>query len=606
MIIMEKSLVLYKNRAAVVTGIGEKLSISLAGGDSLKVREKDVDFLHPGPAAKPANIEAAEPAGDVQGAWELLQGSTVPLQELAELAYGEWTPESAWAAWRLVMDGLLFSGTTGAIRARNADEVAADRAKRDEKGRESAEKAAFLERLVKGKLSLPEDSRRLQDVEALALGKTDKSKTLKEAGKEETPQQAHRILLECAYWKSDFNPYPSRFGKALVSAKEPIPPPPTEDRLDLRSMRAFAIDNAWSHDPDDAVSFDGQAYWVHVADPAASIPSGSACDLEARGLGETLYLPEGTYRMLAEESLPAYALGLTESSPALSFRVTLNEDASFDAVDIFKTTVRVERLTYAQADEQAASSELAPLFAIADRLYARRLEAGAVVIDLPETHMIVREGAVHIDVIPTSRAAEMVREFMLLAGNAAAKWALRNRVPFPFVAQETGDLPSEPLPGLAGSYQLRRCMRPRRLSSVPGSHGGLGLPEYTQVTSPLRRYTDLVAHQQIRAFLDGRIPLPAEEVLAVLAAGEAAAQAAVQAERASRSHWTMVLLSDMKDSVWDATVVDRKGGRAVVLIPSLALETSVAIKGDPALNDTIQVALAQVKIPELEASFKAV
>jgi exoribonuclease-2 len=200
----------------------------------------------------------------------------------------------------------------------------------------------------------------------------------------------------------------------------------------------------------------------------------------------------------------------------------------------------------------------------------------------------------------------MVREFMLLAGNAAAKWALRNRLPFPFVAQEVGDLPSEPLPGLAGSYQLRRCMRPRRLSSVPGPHGGLGLPEYTQVTSPLRRYTDLVAHQQIRAFLDGREPLSAEDVLAVLAAGEAAAQAAVQAERASRSHWTMVLLSGMKDSVWDATIVDRKGGRAVVLIPALGLETSVPIKGDPVLNDTIQVALAQVRIPELEASFKVV
>ena len=82
---------------------------------------------------------------------------------------------------------------------------------------------------------------------------------------------------------------------------------------------------------------------------------------------------------------------------------------------------------------------------------------------------------------------------------------------------------------MAGSYQLRRFMRPRTLSTKPGLHWGLGLSQYTQVTSPLRRYPDLLAHQQIRAFLQGRPPLSEEEVLAALAAGEAAAAATVLA-----------------------------------------------------------------------------
>jgi exoribonuclease-2 len=599
----EKSLVLYKNRPAVVTARDEKITITLEGGETVKVREKDIELLHPGPVAKPEAVTSAAPEGDVRGAWELLSGTTVPLKELAELAYGEWSAASAWASWLLVKDGLLFSGTPEAATARGEAEVAAEEAKRGEKARSAAERDAFLARLASNSVRLPDDAHLLQDVEALALGKTDKSRTMKDAGKGETPVDAHRLLLSVGYWTPEVNPYPSRFGKALASAREPIPPAPAEERLDLTGLRSFAIDNAWSSDPDDAVSLDGDVLWVHVADPAASVIAGSPADIEARGLGETLYLPEGSFRMLAEESLGHYALGLSETSPALSFKVALDADAAIAGVEIHRTTVRVERLTYGEADARAQEPALAPLFALADRLCARRIAAGAVTIELPETHMHVSGNDIAIDLIDRSRAADMVREFMLIAGAAAAKWAMRNLVPFPFVTQELGDLPAAPLPGLAGSYQLRRCMRPRRLQAAPGAHMGLGLAEYTQVTSPLRRYTDLVAHQQIRAFLQGKQPQTMDEVLERIAAGEAAAQAAVQAERASRSHWTMVHLARNKEAEWDAVAVDRRGNRTVALIPALGLETQISAKRELELNETFRVRVSSVKIPDLEATF---
>jgi len=95
----------------------------------------------------------------------------------------------------------------------------------------------------------------------------------------------------------------------------------------------------------------------------------------------------------------------------------------------------------------------------------------------------------------------MVRECMLLAGEGAGLWCLQRNLPVPYIMQETGDLPDETFEGIAGYYQLRRCMRPRSLSTRPGQHSGLGLDTYIQVTSPLRRYTDLLAHLQIRAVL---------------------------------------------------------------------------------------------------------
>ncbi|MBK7178166.1 MAG: hypothetical protein IPH82_13425 [Chloroflexi bacterium] len=108
------SLVLYKNQPALLSKTNDKkIEINLADGRSLKVRPKDVDLLHPGPITHLAHLEA--PEGDVETAWELLQGSTATLPELAELAYAAYTPETAWAAWQLVADGLYFSGTIEAI-----------------------------------------------------------------------------------------------------------------------------------------------------------------------------------------------------------------------------------------------------------------------------------------------------------------------------------------------------------------------------------------------------------------------------------------------------------------------------------------------------------
>jgi exoribonuclease-2 len=242
----------------------------------------------------------------------------------------------------------------------------------------------------------------------------------------------------------------------------------------------------------------------------------------------------------------------------------------------------------------------------------RRLAAGAISIDLPEVHITVRDEKISIHPEKNYKSADMVRECMLLAGEGAAFWAGRGPqqrvsgkiLPFPYVTQEIGDLPEEPLPGLAGSWQLRRCMRPRSLSAKPGLHQGLGLDAYTQVTSPLRRYTDLLAHQQIRAVLRGEPPLDEDELLQRLMAGEAAASASVQAERASRAHWTAVYLADRIGSQWEAVVLDRKGPKTAVIIPALALETLVSIKDDLEPNAPVTLTLLSVRIPWAEAIFQ--
>ena len=611
--IREKSLAVYKNRPALVIGIGEKITITLPDGEELRVREKDIEAIHAGPCS--LSDLKDPPDGDSHSAWELLQSNPddVTLKELAELVYGEYTVSTAWASYQLLKDGLYFSGDIKAIKAKTPEEVLSEEQKRTGKRQDKEEREEFLQRFKNKDLKLPDDARFLQDVEALAYGKSEKSRTVKDLGKTETPEEAHKLLLDAGLWTPFVNPYPARFGVSTLSPKLPLnPPPKDEERVDLTHLKSFAIDNAWSKDPDDAVSVENSCVWVHIADPASVVTPESPADIEARGRGATLYLPEGAVLMLPEESLPFFALGLEKVSPAISFKIPLNGDFSIDKdkVEILRSIVSVTRLTYEGAtslteDESNPIPELKRLYEIAMGIMKRRMNAGAVSIEMPETHITVSDNHVSVEQIKSYSSSDMVREFMLLAGSAAAHWALKNRIPFPYISQEVAELPSEILSGMAGYYQIRRCMRARTLSVKPGVHWGLGLDIYSQVTSPLRRYTDLLAHQQIRAFLKNEAPLTEEELLLRLGAGEASALTVTQAERASKAHWTAVYLSDKKGETWDAVYLEKKGARSLVIIPDLALETQVALKKDAEPNETVKLTLSSVKIPSAESVFIA-
>ena len=624
----ENSLVVYKNKPALVKELTDgKISIFLQTGEQVKVREKDIELIHPGPVKKFEGIESAAAAPEaVRETWELLLddgGEPVSIKELAELILGEYTPAAAWSAFCLLLDGLYFSGSAAAISPRNRDEVAAQEAKRGEKQRETGERSSFLERLKlclkkPAENSMPDsDARFMQDVEALAYGKSIKSRTMRELGLGETPEDAHALLLNTGFWTGWINPYPSRFGLSLTQPVSVIAAPPPEDRRDLTHLPAFAIDSPWSDDPDDAVSVDPadkNGLYVHIADPAASIAPDSPAEKEARDRGATLYLPETIVRMLPDEALPLFALGLDEKSPALTFKITLNEGGEIIASEIFPSIVKVRRITYEEADllikaggETDAADDLdavmlRALFDLAQSSYKRRVAMGAVSIELPETHISVRNGIINIKPVSAYRSSFLVRECMIMAGEGAGTWAAGKGIAFPYISQEVelqGKIPS----GMAGSYQLRRCMRPRSIMTRPGRHQGLGLDTYTQVTSPLRRYTDLLAHTQIRAFIRGGKPLSADEVSARLGFCEAASAATAQAERASNNHWTMVYLSDKKDSVWDAVALEKKGNRWAVMIPALALETQVSLQKDVSPNENVKLTLKSVNIPRSEAVF---
>jgi exoribonuclease-2 len=195
---------------------------------------------------------------------------------------------------------------------------------------------------------------------------------------------------------------------------------------------------------------------------------------------------------------------------------------------------------------------------------------------------------------------------MLLAGEAAARWAFERRLAFPFYGQEApadaGDAARGS--GLSAEFAKRRLMRGGILGPTPTAHRGLGLPFYAQVTSPLRRYQDLLGHMQIRAFLEGREPLDADEVARRCALAQAGQAATRQAERGSELHWTLAYLKRNPEWTGEGIIVGQIGSAAYqVYLPELGLETKLKLGGGRELDETLSLRLARVELSTLESSF---
>lgn len=598
------TLVLYKNKPGIVQNADKKVDIKLIDGQTLSVRPKDVQLLHPGPVRH--FNELTTPDGDAEVAWELLSGETTTLPDLAELAFDEYTPASAWAVWQLVEDGLYFSGDVETIAAHTAVTVNEIKEVRAAKEREEAEWNAFLARIGQNDFA-PEDGRFLEDVVVLALGKRSNSRTLKALGQSETAENAHAFLLKIKYWDETVNPYPSRLEVNLDPPGGHLPALPEEARRDLTHLPAFAIDDEGSTDADDALSWENGRIWVHVADVAALIPPDSPADLEARDRAANLYLPETTIRMLPEEATDTLALGRSERSPALSIGLDVAEDATITNVEIVPSWVRATKLSYAAADEQMDEPPFAQMAAIADAFEARRNANGAINIDLPEVRIRLDDnGEIDIRPIRPLRSRNMVREAMLMAGEAAAQYAIAHNIPLPFTTQDApkGDVDTPDTP--SGMFARRMAMNRSQQSTQPGKHTGLGMEPYVQCTSPLRRYLDLVVHQQLRAHLAGQPLLDDGQIMERIGATQAIIGNLRRAERQSNAHWTLVYLQRHPDWLGEGIVIEQRGKRSTVLIPELDWEAQVYMKDDVGLDTAVTLKLNSVQLPTLEAHFSTV
>ena len=311
---------------------------------------------------------------------------------------------------------------------------------------------------------------------------------------------------------------------------------------------AVTVDDDDTVEVDDALSCEaladgGVRVRVHIALVADFVAKGGAMDQEAAARATTVYLPEATIRMLPDPiSCRAASLIAGEDRPVMTTDVRLSADGELiEAIDLPRANtdhaparLRPGRSVFwnpeTRADETAAT--VSRLHAAAVQLRQRRRTAGAVLVQRREAKVRVRGDDVEITVLDNaSPGRTLVAEFMVLSNFVAARYAATNRIPIIYRVQ----------PQLGGGDIA--SLRPR-LSLHPEYHAGIGLGFYAQLSSPIRRYADLVLQRQMLGALanrDHQTPpiYTVDELLTVLAGAENAEASGRELERRAKRYWTL-------------------------------------------------------------------
>jgi len=411
----------------------------------------------------------------------------------------------------------------------------------------------------------------------------------------EAGETAFTLMVRLGEWDSDENlllhehglaePFsPAALAEAAAAA---ITPELMVGRTDLRHLHLVSIDDADTRDIDDALSLeplpDGYRVGIHIADVAAFIPPGTALDEAAKRRSTSIYLPDRKIDMLpARLARDLCSLVAGEDRLAISVLVTFNHTDQVIAHEIVESVIRVrERLSYADVDAMLPErADLRQLQDLSDRLQARRLAAGAVVFSVPELRIHVDvDKTIHLKRIDqVGPSQRLVSELMVLANQLIAEHLQERRIPAIYRSQAA---PDEPLALVDGNDPValarqRRQMKRSEMTLEPKPHFGLGLTVYTQATSPIRRFSDLLMHRQLKQSLRGGPPAyTADELKPLIAMTEQGVSLVNQVQRFSHRYWLLKYLQSQPAQPYRAVVLDVGEDRAQIQLADYLLEAPV-------------------------------
>ncbi|MGD8371460.1 MAG: ribonuclease catalytic domain-containing protein [Syntrophobacterales bacterium] len=571
-----------------------------------------------GAAAKRRNLMSRI---SVEELWDLLheEEEGFDCQHLAEICFSdEITADHASAVFRaLLIDTLHFKYKGGFFYANSPEKLEQIRLQHERQARkekELAEGSVWLAAVWLDKpVADPENRERyLRMLKDFCLFGTEarnyqQTKKILAMAQIPVPQGTFQLLVKLGVWKQDENLHLHRFGiqehfpaevidEAARIAKAPAIISSTGKREDLTSIPTLTIDGPMTRDYDDALSIrslaSGVEVGIHIADAAAVVSLDSSVDKEAMERVTSLYLPDNRIPMLPTSlSEELCSLKQGEVRLAVSLLVNFDENDQFQEYRFVLSKIRVQRqLTYTEANELVAADEtLGKLYRLSTRLRRQRISEGALFLPLPELRVWVNSNnEIHISKVDRETPAQlMVSELMILANGLAARALAVNEMPAIYRSQAE---PQEVVVGegtddLYLNYLQRRYLSRAELGITPKPHSGLGMSAYTNLTSPIRRYMDMVVLRQLKRMIQERSPVYAPDELESIVARITIAQSqALQVKREWTRYWVLKYLEQEPLGHLDALVLGQGRRTYHLLLPEYLLEASMPLEEGRGLN----------------------
>ncbi|GJM15830.1 MAG: ribonuclease [Thermodesulfobacteriota bacterium] len=583
------------------------------------------------------NLEEAKDKLDIETLWECIgnEGSETTFKDILDLYFGDAdksNDDSLTLFWAVDKDDIYFKRGEAGYTARDASEVKELITKKETEKRREKERAQALlwaKKVISGNsIELKEDFDPAGYIDLLRnyvihldkYNRAGEAKSfLSEIGIKDV-EGAIEFLIKTGSWLEDEDPLMERFSitqvfpkKVVQEAEEILNEPFSDEYLeDLTNLEVFSVDDENTQDIDDAISIEetdvGTTIGIHIANVAQYVPKWSAMDDEAARRGETVYLPEHHIHMFPSELIKE-RLSLVEGTKrkALSLLVDFDNDYNLKGYRFTNSKILIrENISYEKASEYFSTDPLGnKIKQIAENLRAKRLDAGALIIQLPQLKISIdKDSNVRIKKnYMNSVAHKTISEFMILMNRMAGKFLKENNVPGIYRSQP------EPISEDARSHDendplfavhVVKYLRAPRVGLDPAPHLSLGIDIYAQATSPIRRYVDLIIQRQIVSKLENDEPSYSEDELENLYPKiEIGIRDKKMVERNREKYWVYKHLKTLEGTEINGIINSINDSRASVYLPDYLFEIPVLLGSNFNLEEDRNIKLVVQKVDPL-------
>jgi exoribonuclease II len=546
----------------------------------------------------------------VRELWELVweERKEFTLRELADFIFHPPVAfDQEMALLRALFEDRLYFKQKGELyEAREPDkveEITLQIEREVQQARELQEGGQWLAKVWAGESAAPPSGREeivrlLKEYALLGAEAPDqaRAKELLQTAQISSTQAPFELLVRLGIWTEDENLFLQRHqisqtfpGKVLTEAEkilaqsaQGITPQPQD--IDLTFLHPLTIDSEFTRDIDDALSVERVGahiqVGVHITDVATYLNGYREIFQEAMARATSIYLPDQRIPMIPPVlSEGACSLVVGERRRALSFLVRFDEEGRVLEYRIVPSIIQVERrLSYDQVDHllEEMDEELLLLQKISEKLLRRRTEMGAFFIPRPERVIRVsrdREIALYKR-DRESHSQKMVSEFMILANSLSALFLKEKGVPAIYRGQmepREKVSPMEKFDALQ-AYRLRRIMNRVEVSTRPSRHAGLGAEAYLTLTSPIRRFYDLLAEHQVLGVLRGTGVMTQEQMEGIITQVGPILSRVGLVEELTEQYWIRRFLEKKIGSTTTAVILDRFPNRYFIHLEEYLLE----------------------------------
>ena len=434
-----------------------------------------------------------------------------------------------------------------------------------------------------------------------------------ESACEATGLSAAQLLFKCGAIKSAYHLHYKRFLREQFPKGTGFPAldaPGLPDDLPRADVRAFSIDDANTTEIDDALSVVrlpgiGTRIGIHIAAPGLAIEHGSPLDGVARARLSTVYMPGNKITMLPDAVVQNYTLAGGVDCPAVSLYLNVSEsleilshESRLEMVHIAANLRHHEVEPWFNAEtvngplpDQPFKDELLHLWHFANACEGRRGKPSAVQgindYNFAIAGDLADPEACTVEISERKRGSpldKLVAELMIVANSTWGGLLAEKNIACMYRAQTQGKV---------------------RMTTSPLPHEGLGVPQYAWMTSPLRRYCDLVNQWQLIACLKGESPAFAQksaELFAAMRDFELTYGAYADFQRLMERYWCLRWLQQQGLAEIDATVRREQ----LVKLDHLPLMLRVpSLPNDLAPGQRVHLAVESIDLlaPEISCRF---